>query len=340
MAEQMEKTIIVPDNQNNGWGNGLPLALALNPGWGNNNYPYPPYAYGMGNNNGFFGGSGFGAGILGGLLGGLIWGGIGNGNWNFGNWGNGGGAAASLGAQATAIGNTDTILRAIDGTDSDVRLLATTLNTDVDSVKTNLFTLQNGLTALTGQTGLSAQQIINAIQAGDASLAASLCDCCCRMQQQVLTQGYESRIQNMQQTETLGNAINGNGQRTVDAIADLKTTMVKEFCDVKEREMQSKIDTQADIITQLRNAADNAAQTNQLMSYVGSVVAPIAKEVNDIKCRLPETVNVPYPQLSVVNTTPNFGNNYGPNYGYGNGFWGGFGGFGNGFGGFGGNVVF
>ena len=78
MAE--DKTIIMPDNQNNGWGN-IPAVLALN-GLGYNNYP--PYAYGMGNNGGLFGGgSGFGAGILGGLLGGLIWGGIGNG------WGNG-----------------------------------------------------------------------------------------------------------------------------------------------------------------------------------------------------------------------------------------------------------
>ena len=54
-----EKTIIMPDGQNNGgWGN-IPAVLALN-GLGYNNYP--PYAY---NNGGLFGGSGsgFGAGI-------------------------------------------------------------------------------------------------------------------------------------------------------------------------------------------------------------------------------------------------------------------------------------
>lgn len=96
MADE-SKTIILPENQNNGWNSGIPAVLALN-GLGYNNYP--PYAYG---NGGLFGGSGsgFGAGILGGLLGGLIWNGIGNGNWGFNSWGNGGGgAAASLGAQA------------------------------------------------------------------------------------------------------------------------------------------------------------------------------------------------------------------------------------------------
>ena len=322
-----EKTIIMPENQNNGWGS-IPLALALNPGWNNN---YPPYAYG---NGGLFGGSGsgFGAGILGGLLGGLIWNGIGNGNWGFNNWNNGGGAAASLGAQATAISNTDTILRAIDGTDSDVRLLATTLNSDVNSVKENLFTLQNGLTALTGQTGLSAQQIINAIQAGDASLASQLCQCCCEMRQLTVEQGYQNQIRTLEQTNALGSAINGQGQRTVDAIADLKTTMVKEFCDVKEREMQEKINSLTANNTLLRSQIDNANQT----AAIAGLIAPIAKEVDDIKCRMPQTVPVQWPQLTAVNTTPYVNGGFYGNA-FGNGFWGGFG---NGFGGFGGNVVF
>lgn len=331
MAEG-DKTIILPENQNNGWGN-IPLALALNPGWNNNNYP--PYMYGMGN-NGFFGGSGFGAGILGGLLGGLIWGGIGGNGWGNG-WGGNGNAAASLGAQATANNNAETILRAIDGTDSDVRLLATTLNTDVNTVKQNLATIQNGLTQISGQTGLSAQQIINAIQQGDAALASQLCQCCCEMRQLTVEQGYQNQIRTLEQTNTLGSAITGSGQRTIDAIADLKTTMVKEFCDVKEREMQEKINTLTANNTLLRSQIDNANQTAQ----IAGLIAPIQRDVDDIKCKLPETVSVPYPQLSVVNTTPNFGNNYGPNYGnngwgwgYGNGF---FGGFGNGFGG---NIVF
>lgn len=297
----------MPEGQNNGWGN-IPAVLALNGLGYNNGY----------NNGGFFGGngSGFGAGILGGLLGGLIWNGIGFGNWGMGNWGNGGNgaAAASLGAQATAIGNTETILRAIDGTDSDVRLLATTLNSDVNTVKTNLATLQNGLTALTGQTGLSAQQIINAIQAGDASLAASLCQCCCEMKQLVTSQGYENQIRTLQQTETLGGAI-----------ADLKSTMIEQFCNQERREMQATITRQGDVITQLRNEADNARQT----SAFAAMLAPIAQEVNDIKCKLPNTVPVTYPNITAVNNTPYMGgflggfNGFGYGPGWGNGsYWG------------------
>ena len=322
-----EKTIIMPDNQTNGWGS-LPLALALTPGWNNN---YPPYAYG---NGGLFGGSGsgFGAGILGGLLGGLIWGGLGNGfGWGGGWGGNNGAAAASLGAQATANNNAETILRAIDGTDSDVRLLATTLNTDVNTVKQNLATIQNGLTQISGQTGLSAQQIINAIQQGDASLASQLCQCCCEMRQLTVEQGYQNQIRTLEQTNALGGAIAGSGQRTVDAIADLKTTMVKEFCDVKEREMQEKINSLTANNTLLRSQIDNANQT----AAIAGLIAPIAKEVDDIKCKLPNTVPVEWPQLTAVNTTPYVNGGFYGNA-FGNGFWGGFngfGGFGNGFGG-------
>lgn len=300
----------MPEGQNGNWGN-IPAVLALN-GLGYNNYP--PYGY---NNGGFFGngGSGFGAGILGGLLGGLIWNGIGFGNWGMNSWGNGGGgAAASLGAQATAIGNTDTILRAIDGTDSDVRLLATTLNSDVNTVKTNLATLQNGLTALTGQTGLSAQQIINAIQAGNASLASQLCQCCCEMRQLTVEQGYQNQIRTLQQTETLGGAI-----------ADLKATMIDQFCQAEKRDMQQTITHQGDIITQLRNEADNARQTNAF----AAMLAPIAQEVNDIKCKLPNTVPVTYPNITAVNNTPYMGgflggfNGYGYGPGWGSGsYWG------------------
>lgn len=303
-----EKTIIVPEGgqNSNGWG-GLPVSIPLT-GLGFGNYPYGNYGGGL------FGGSGFGAGILGGLLGGLIWGGLGNGWGGWGNNGNGA-AAASLGAQATANNNAETILRAIDGTDSDVRLLATTLNSDVNTVKTNLSYIQNGLTQLSGQTGLSAQQIINAIQQGDASLASQLCQCCCEMRQLTVEQGYQNQIRTLEQTNALGGAITGSGQRTVDAIADLKTTMIDQFCQAEKREMQATITRQGDVITQLRNEADNARQTNAF----AAMLAPIAQEVNDIKCKLPSTATVNYPNLVAVSATPNIGGFYGGFNGYGYG---------------------
>lgn len=273
----------VPDNQ----GNTVPAWLAMNNG-------------GFGG-NGFFGGAG-GSAFWGALLGSIVpgifgaWGGNGFG----GGFGGGNAAAASLGAQATANSNAELLLNAINGTDADIRLLATTLNSDVDSLKLGINTIQGAIAQVGSQVGMSSLQVVNAIQSGNSALASQLCQCCCDMKQLVTSQGYENQLATLNQTNTLGGAINANGQRTVDAIADLKTTMVQEFCAVKEREMQSKIDTQSDIITQLRNEADNARQTNA----IASMIAPLAKEVDDIKCKLPSTATVQYPNLYAVNATP------------------------------------
>lgn len=300
----MDEKTIITETGSNGWNSGIPLAFALNGngwGWGNNGF-----------GNGFFGGSGFGAGILGGILGGLIPGFF-SGNWG-GNWGNGNGAAAaSLGAQATANNNTETILRAIDGSDSDIRLLATTLNSDVDSIRLAINTVNGAINTVGAQLGLTGQQIINALQQGDAAIASQICQCCCENKLLVTSQGYENQLRTLQQTD----AIQGS-------IADLKTAMVKEFCDLKERDMQEKINSLTANNTLLRSQIDNANQTAAL----ASLIAPVAKEVDDIKCKMPQTVPVTWPQLTAVNTTPYVSGGF-----YGNGF-------GYGFGGFGGNVVF
>lgn len=301
MAE--EKTYVFGDG-NNGYNNG----------WGGVPFSIPVTGFGYGNGYGYGGGllgGGFGAGILGGILGGLIpgfFGGWGNG-FGWGNNGNGGAAAASLGAQATANANSEIILNAINGTDADVRLLATTLNSDVDSIRLAINTVQGAIQTVGSQLGLTGQQVINALQMGDANISRQICECCC-----------QSQLRTVEQTNALNSAILTSGQRTVDAIADLKATTIEQFCALERRDMQNELNTKNEIITQLRNEADNARQTAQF----GAMLAPIAKEVNDIQCKLPATTPVIYPQISAVNTTPNIGGFYG--YGFGNGF--------------GGNIVF
>lgn len=278
----------------------------------NNMLPY--FLAGQNNNGGFFGangGSAFWGALLGSVVPGLF-GGWGNGFG--GGFGGGSAAAASLGAQATANNNAELILNAINGTDADVRLLATTLNTDVDSLKLGINTVQGAIAQVASQVGMSGLQVVNAIQAGNSDLASRLCSCCCDMKQLVTSQGYENQIATLNQTNALSNAITGGNQRVVDAIADLKTTTINEFCLARERDMQSKIDTQADIITQLRNEADNARQTNM----ISAMLAPIAKEVDDIKCKIPNTVPVQYPNIVAMNATPYMGG-FGPGYGYGYG---------------------
>lgn len=253
---------------------------------GNNAWPYIASM----NNGGLFGG-GLGSGFIGGIFGGLLSNvfGWGNGGWN----GGGNGAAASLGAQATANNNADLIIQAVTAQGEQnrqaIQTLSTMLGQDFNTVSGQINAVTVTLQQMAVQNATTPLQIINAINSGNAALAAQFSQCCC-----------ENKLAICQQTNQLEGAINTQGQRQVDAIADLKSTMIQEFCAVKEREMQSKIDTQADIITQLRNAENNAQQTAQF----AAMIAPLQAQINTVAAKMPNTVPVQYPNLQVVNATP------------------------------------
>jgi len=289
----------------------LPDNQGGNAGMGNIPFSIPIGGFG----GGLFGGNGFGNDI-GGLIALAIVASIfgwNNGN-GFGGFGGGNGQLGFLANQLNNDNGRDLIMQAVTSqgevSRTAIQTLSSMLGQDFNLVNAGVQNVQNSLQTLALQQAVSVPQIINSIQSGNSALAAQLAQCCC-----------ENRLATCEQTNTLQNTMNANGQRNVDAIADLKATMIQSFCDVKEREMQSKIDTQADIITQLRNAADNANQTSQIIGYVNSVVAPLQKSVTEIENKMPNTVPVQWPSLTAVNTTPYVSGGYYPNGWYGgNGF--------------------
>lgn len=251
-------------------------------------FMFPENGY---NNNGSFGLGGWGGGILGFILGILL----GNGGF-FGN--NGWGGNGNLGNMLNSNNNTDLVMNAINGTDADVRLLATTLNADVNQVTDAIHQVQGAIQAVGAQNGMGFLQVTNAIQAGNASLSRQLCECCCENRLLTTQQGYESRIQTIEQTNQLGAQADRNARSITDAIAAQTTAMTKEFCDIKEREMQNKIDIQAGIITDLRNQLSDANVVNRL----ASMIAPIQSEVNAIRAAQPSTITLPNNSWTAVPT--------------------------------------
>lgn len=263
-----------------------------------------PWLLANGNGGGFGGwGGGLGTGILGFLLGALINNNGFGGLFGGGGWG-GGAGAGFISNQIDNNSGRELLMNAITSQGEAGRTatqnLATMLGQDFNLVNSGVSAIRDGIAALTSQTGMSALQIVNAIQAGNADLASQLCKCCCEMKQLVTSQGYENQLRTVEQTNTLGTAISASSQRTVDAIADLKTTMVKEFCDAKERDMQEKINGLTANNALLRSQIDNASQT----AAIAALLAPIQKEVDDIRCKQPQTVPVIWPNLAAVNTTP------------------------------------
>lgn len=255
------------------------------------------------NNGGLFGGNGWGGGILGFFLGLLF----GNGWGGFGGFGNGFGGGAGAGFLSNQLNNDsgrELLMNAINSNGEASRAaisnLATMLGQDYSQVSAAVNTLQTGLNSLALQQAVSVPQIINSIQSGNASLASQLCQCCCENRLLTTEQGYQAQIRTIEQTNALGSQADRNTRSITDAIAAQSIMINDKFCDLEKREMQATITRQGDTISQLRGQLDNAAQT----SAIASMIAPIAKEVDDIKCKMPQTVPVTWPNLAAVNTTP------------------------------------
>jgi hypothetical protein len=278
---------------------------------GNNNGSIP-FSIPIGMGNGFGGGFGsfnsiadlFGLAIIASMFG---WG---NGGWGggFGGWGGNAGGAGFLSNQLNNDSGRELIMNAItsqgEASRSAIQNLATTLGQDFNLVNSAVQNVQNALATLAAQQGMSTLQIVNAIQAGDASLASQFQKCCC-----------DNQLAICQQTNALQSQADRNANSILNAINAQTVAMDNQFCALKERELQSKIDTQADIITQLRGQIDNANQTNQIIGYVNTVVSPLQTKLTEIENKMPNTVPVQYPNLVAVNNTPYSGGYYGGYYG-------------------------
>lgn len=291
-------------------------------------------------------------------------GGFGNGNWmwmmfmwilfpwifggnnGFGGFGNGAGTGF-LANQLNNDAGRDLLLQAINGRADALSQLATMLNTSVSNVQNGVNSIQSAVQTVGAQVGLSGQQVINSIQAGNASLSQQLCNCCCENRLAILNQtnalqaqaaanhssstllASQNHAEDMlqraqaeaadqlavcQQTNQLGSQADRNTNSILNAIAGQNTLITKEFCDLKERELQNKINSQGDIITQLRNQISNDHQTLQF----NAAFHALDDKIDAIAAKQPNTVPVQWPNIIAANATPYIGGAWG--YGQTN-FW-------------------
>ena len=244
--------------------------------------------------------------------------------WNNGGFGGGFGNGAGAGFISNQLNNDsgrELIMNAInangEASRSAIQNLATMLGQDYATVNSAVQNVQNSLATLAAQQGMSTLQVINSIQAGNCDLAARFQQCCCENKLLVTEQGYQAQIATLNQTNQLGSQADRNANNLLNAINAQTVAMNDQFCALKEREMQAKIDSQADTITQLRGQIDNAQQTAQITGYVNSLIAPLAAKVTEIADKQPNTVPVQWPNLTAVNNTPFAGSYYGNGFGNG-----------------------
>ena len=228
----------------------------------------------MANNGGFGGGGGWWAWII--LM--ALWGGNG--------FGRNGQDTQEILSTLNGDQGRQMLMSAIEGNSTAISQLASTLHCDVTAIQSALNAVQASICQVGNTVGMTGMQIVNAVQAGDASLASKLAECCCENRLLTTTQGYENRIALAEQTSFLGAKI------------DNQTNIISDkFCDLEKRELQNKIDTLREERSTLLGRISNAEQTAAIQGYIASVVTPLAADVAAIKCAQPPTVSVPYPTL-------------------------------------------
>lgn len=315
------KVYMVPDGNNNSINPALMLALSQNGGFGNGAmWMWPMFMFMM--YPWLFGANGFGG---------------------FGGFGGGFGNVAGTGYLANQLNNDvgrDLLIQAVNGRADALSSLAELLHTDVSQVQTGVNAIQSAIQSVGAQVGLSGQQVINSIQSGNASLSQQLCQCCCEnrlaianqtnalqsqaasnhsasmaqaasnfaaQQLQIAQNHADDRLDVCQQTNALQNQAERDTNVITGAIAALQTNITKEFCDIKEREMQDKINTQSDIITQLRGQISNDHQTLAL----NNALHALDDKIDSIAAKQPNTVPVQWPNIIAANATPYVGGLYG-----------------------------
>lgn len=253
--------------------------------------------------------------------GGLLWifllilfGGWGNGFNNRGQTGQLTNDAAITGAVDAAIQRTradgisdSMLMEAVKGNQTVIQTLANTFNTDISNVQQSLCALNGGIDKLSGQIGLSGQQVINAIQMGNMNLVQQLMSCCCDTKTLITQQAHETQLATMEQTNTLSDRMQ-TGFSDIRQIIDNQTAqMTAGFQGIKDMFTQNKIDSLQAEVNRLQANANNSTQTAYLQNYINSQIAPMQTTINNINSRIPQIPNPAY----LINTNTGCGANYG-----------------------------
>lgn len=270
---------------------------------------------------------------------------------NGGLWGNNDGSSGNLGSLGNLVNNDsgrELLMQAINGNGNALRDLAAMLNTSTSSVQQAICGVNNSITQLGGQVGMSGQQVINAIQLGNQNLAAQLASCCCDIRNAVIQGNYENQIATLQQTQTIqdgqnfinrsiergfsdtayafrdqtcqiGSAIQNSTQQIKDATTAQTNAIISKLDNMERAGLMDKIDAQREMISTLKTNANIAAQNAATQQAIAAATAPLAAQLAEIKCAQPNTVTVPYYPFSIQ---PNCGCGNPANYcGCQNQFW-------------------
>lgn len=223
----------------------------------------------------------------------------------------------------------DLIMAAVQGNNNAIQEAATRLGCDLNAIASAVQGVRSDISAVGSQLGFSSERIINAVNQGDCGVIQALKDCCCETQKSILTQNYENRIALGDATRSIKDSINYVGlevekgfsdtsyqtqaqtcalQNTIRDVNTTNTNAILAKLDAMQTQsLLDKIDALREKNSEQAVVINNAQQTSVFNQMLNSYTAPIASAVNSlqtelasVKCRLPETVTLPYSCATAV----------------------------------------
>lgn len=242
----------------------------------------PAYVQGLMNNNG---GGFFGNNALEGIITLIVVAAI------FGNNGNGG---IFGGGNNNNNAERELLAQMIQRNGTDLSQLAQSIGCSNNALRDAIGQISTQLCNFAGQNGMSFQNVINSIQAGNSSIVQSICDCCCKTQNAILESNYLTERGFCNTNQIISKGFSDLGYATRDqtcsiekAIADSTQQILAGQAAIEKRELQREIAT-----------LQEEKQTYKLGNMIAAATNPIAAEIESIKCRLPRT--------EVINATPEY----------------------------------
>lgn len=252
------------------------------------------------------------------------WGGNG-----FGGFGGRGGFGGAIPAELSGNAGRELLMQAIQGNRDAISQIASSLNCSTQQI-------QNALCGIQNSVGLTGSQIVNAIQSGNSAVMNQISTCCCNTLQAIERQGADTRLQNCQNVNALTNTMNANALSLRDGNTANTQAILAKLDSMENRALQDKIDGLREQNTALQNEISQRNQNATILNAVSQQIAPLVAgqqamqaDIDGIKCKMPNTVPVQWPNIVGVNLDTYRAAAYGAaagNYagcgcGYGTGFW-------------------
>ena len=200
------------------------------------------------------------------------------------------------------------LMDAIGGNRNALSNLATQLNCTEGQIQNAISALTSQVQSIGNQVGMSGMQTINALQQGNMQIAQQIANCCCQTNNNITTQGYENKLAICHQTHSINDNANANALMLRDTNQSNHLALMGKLDQMQTQAMQDKLDALREKNSALVAQISNEHQTQALQAYQAQIITPVnaalaalQAEVAGIKCKLPNTVSVPYPQLKTYN---------------------------------------